>query len=125
MTEEKIRDLVLNEKGITHTTDYNDYENLTPDDYVIGEEETCDGYTFFSVRGKNAYYKPSETDGGRNAIFMYSEGLTEEVAQIIENNSSVMLYFEDESTRDDVFNNLDWELLAENIGLTIEQEEEE
>lgn len=119
MTEEKIKELVLNEKGITYTTDYNDYERA---DYVIGEEETRDGYSFYSIRDNNGNYLPSEIDGGLNSIFMYESGLAEEIGQIIENNSSKLLYFE---TDDDILNDIDWELLAQNIGLEIETEEEE
>tara|TARA_B100000287_G_scaffold404305_1_gene426839 strand:- start:8 stop:364 length:357 start_codon:yes stop_codon:yes gene_type:complete len=117
MTEEKIKELVLNEKGITYSTDYKDYERA---DYVIGEEETRDGYSFYSIRDNKGNYLPSEIDGGLNSIFMYESGLAEEIGQIIENNSSKLLYFE---TDDDILNDIDWELLAENIGLTIEEEE--
>tara|TARA_B100000902_G_C27268443_1_gene894947 strand:- start:273 stop:635 length:363 start_codon:yes stop_codon:yes gene_type:complete len=119
MTEEKIKELVLNEKGITYSTDFNDYERA---DYVIGDEETRDGYTFYSIRDNKGNYMPSELDSGLHSIFMYESGLGEEIAQIIENNSSKLLYFE---TDDDILDNIDWELLAENIGLEIEEEEEE
>ena len=80
MTEEKIKELVLNEKGITYTTDYNDYDRA---DYVIGEEETRDGYSFYSIRDNNGNYLPSEIDGGLNSIFMYESGLAEEIGDVL------------------------------------------
>jgi|TARA_R110002020_G_scaffold474816_1_gene707615 hypothetical protein len=118
MTEEKIKELVLNEKGITYTTDYKDYDRA---DYVIGDEETRDGYTIYSIRDNKGNYLPSEIDGGLNSIFMYESGLAEEIGQIIENNSSKLLYFE---SNEDILEDIEWELLAENIGLEIEEEEE-
>ena len=120
LTEEQIMNIVLEEQGITYSGQHEEVETA---DYIVGTLSTADGYEIYAIYD-NKYNYVSMENGGEDAIFMYEDGQREELIEIIKNNSSIkigFMYSGDVSMMED----LDWEDIADEIGIDLEEKEKE
>ena len=111
----KFKELILKDRDIELVTDWNSYRERQFD-YYVEELTTADGYSVYTISRKSGTIEDISTE-----LYYDEYGLQDGLEEIIKTESFVTIYVD----YTDIVDDIDWEVMAEELGYPIEDEDEE